>query len=82
MALTNRDFIKIENLMDRKLDEKLDKKFDKVYNILDKVMGELATIRDEVTLSASRASVEDIEDRIGVLEELHSNGKHHQTSAN
>ena len=64
------------------MDRKFDEKFDRVYKILDRVMGELETIRDEVTLSASRASVEDVEDRIGVLEELHPNGKHHQTSAN
>mgnify|MGYP001558095833 FL=1 len=82
MALTNQDFIRIENIIDHKLDEKLDKKFDKVNNTLAMVMGELATIRDEVTLSASRASVEEIEDRVVVLEKLHPNGKHRQTSAN
>lgn len=45
-------------------------------------MGELVTIRDEVTLNASRASVEDLEERVDGLETIHPNGEHHQTSTN
>lgn len=78
MALTSKDFSKIRDLVIDVLDEKLnaypsrgefDKKFDKVYNALDKVMGELETIRDEVTLSASRVSVEELEERVVKIEQ-------------
>lgn len=70
--------MKIKNLIKDVLDEKLrdypnravfDEKFNKVYVTLDKVMGELVTIRDEVTLSASRISVEELEERVEKIEQ-------------
>lgn len=78
MSLTAKDLTKIRDLLNEilqnyptkgELKSELDERFNKVYNTLDKVMGELVTIRDEVTLSASRVSVEELEERVEKIEQ-------------
>lgn len=67
MALTQSDFLKLRQFFYTRAE--FDEKFNKVYNTLDRVMGELETIRDEVALSASRASVEELEERAEKIEQ-------------
>ena len=81
MALTKGDISKLKELFytKRELDQRfskiderfneLNKKFDKMYNILIDVMGQLATMRDEQTLSASRVSMEELEERVVAIEQ-------------
>lgn len=67
----------IEVTFDERLDEKLDEKLahlpskDEFYSRMDKVMGELKTIREEVAILSHRTSdnedrIERIESRVGV----------------
>ena len=76
----------VRNEVDKALDVKLEAKFneklknfitkDEFYKMADKILSELSDLRDEVTLSASHASVDDLQDRTSALEQIHPQGKH------
>lgn len=71
MALTKTDFAKIAKVVGSLLDDKL-KGFitrDEFLTYMDKILGELDTLRDEVTLSASKLSVEEINERVSKVEQ-------------
>ena len=88
MALTDSDLKAIQNLikitldevLEAKLDEKLDEKLahfptkEEYFDREDKMMGELKTIREEVTFMSDLLS--DHTDRIVSLEKIHPRGKH------
>ena len=69
--LTQKDFDEIERLIDEKLDEKI--KFlptkDEFFDSMDKLMGELKTIREQQEIITGKTS--DHEDRIIKLEDFH-----------
>ena len=69
--LTKKDFDQIENIIEEKLEEKM--KFlptkDEFFKMMDKIMGELNTIRQELKISLHR--VDDHKERITSLEKLH-----------
>lgn len=72
IMLTQRDFDRIEKLIDAKLEEKLTDKLkylptkDEFYKKMDEVMGELKAIRGEHSISAYQ--VADHEERLEALE--------------
>ena len=82
--LTQKDLNQIESLVERKLDEKLDEKFtennkqfmtrSEMLGSFDEIMGELKTIREEMTMLTHRSSNHD--DRLGKLEMIHPNYAH------
>lgn len=90
MALTKRDLNlirevvheEIDRSFDNKLDGKLNEKLsgfitkDEFYKMADKILSELSDLRDEVTLSASHSSVEDLGERMTKIEHIHPEGKH------
>jgi len=78
--LTKKDFIAIEEIVDRKLEEKFEEKLaflptkDEFYTVMDKVMGELQAIRESNEMLNSRMG--DHEDRICKLEDIHPQNSH------
>lgn len=76
--------ILIEVILDEKLEQKLDQKLQEhlrhyptkedFFSRMDDLMGEVKTIREEVTLVAYRSS--DHTDRIEALEKIHPDGRH------
>lgn len=90
MALIKSDFTRIKNLvrleiddaLEQKLEEKLEEKLgryptkDEFYTAMDKLMKELETIRQELTLTPSHSDLADLEERVVLLEELHPAGQH------
>ena len=87
MALTKSDFNQLlKNFVTKaefnsrldELDEKI--KFlptkDEFYTSMDKLMGKLEKIEQELTLTPSHSDLADLEERIMPLEEIHPGGKH------
>lgn len=76
MTLTQRDLDEIEKIIEEKLDNKI--KFipskKEFFSAMDKIMGELQEIRDELTITGNQTT--DHETRVSALEELHPKGKH------
>ena len=93
MALTKRDLnaikeivrVEVDEALDIKLEEKLEEKLSgfitkgEFYKTTDKILGELSDLRDEVTLSASHAQADDLEERTAKLEQIHPRGIHAST---
>lgn len=78
MALTKQDLAAIKEIVQAEF-VLAEKKFvtrDEFYKTADKILGELSTLRDEVTLSASHAQADDLEERTTALEDIHPKGKH------
>lgn len=74
--LTQRDITLIEELLDEKFEVRLKNipTKDEFFTSMDKIMGELETIRNEQILIAG--SQGDYEKRLELLENIHPNGKH------
>ncbi len=72
MALTQKDFDQIEELLDEKLDEKLKilPTKEEFFPKMDEVVGELKTAREEQTVLSHQVS--NHEDRLKTLEEISS----------
>ncbi len=72
MALTQKDFDQIEELLDEKLDEKLKilPTKEEFFSKMDEVVGELKTAREEQTVLSHQVS--NHEDRLKTLEEISS----------
>lgn len=74
--------IKFEQKLEEKLEHKLEEKLgryptkDEFYIAMDKLMKELETIRQELSLTPSHSDLADLEERVFSLEELHPAGKH------
>ena len=70
--------LKLEQKLELKLDEKLGKypTKDEFYVSMDKLMGKLEKIEQELTLTPSHSDLADLEERIMPLEEIHPGGKH------
>ena len=69
---------KLEEKLEQKLEEKLGKypTKDEFYVSMDKLMGKLEKIEQELTLTPSHSDLADLEERIMPLEEIHPGGKH------
>ena len=69
---------KLEEKLEQKLEEKLGKypTKDEFYTSMDKLMGKLEKIEQELTLTPSHSDLADLEERIMPLEEIHPGGKH------
>lgn len=90
--LTKQDLRAIELLLDVKLDEKLEEKLeqkfneklgnfptkDEFYKMMDKLIGELETIRNEQIIITHHH--EEFRTRVKALEDIHPNGQHQFSS--
>ncbi len=76
MSLTQVDLVEIERIIDEKLDEKLKYVPSKELFLqwMDKIMGELKTVREEHVILSGMLSEDS--DRLEVLEKIHPGGKH------
>lgn len=70
--------LEVDEALEEKLAEKL--KYlptkDEFYKTMDKIMKEIETMRQELTLTPSHADLATLEQRIEPLERLHPDGKH------
>lgn len=70
-------FLAFEERMDEKLDNSFRKYRDDVMKGIDKVMGELQTIRQEQTMhQGQHQDFHEVETRVEKLEEIHPQGQH------
>lgn len=71
--LTKHDLDQIEQLVDKKLDEKIKYLPTKIefFQWMDKIMGELQFIREEITVA--HGQLDDHENRVTSLEKIHPN---------
>jgi len=69
---------KLEEKLEQKLEEKLGKypTKDEFYVSMDKLMGKMEKIEQELTLTPSHSDFADLEERLIPLEEIHPGGKH------
>lgn len=74
--------LEVDDALEQKLEQKLEEKLgryptkDEFYTSMDKLMKELETIRQELTLTPSHSDLADLEERVVSLEELHPDGRH------